>query len=103
MKAIAWGLLIVLGLFSAMPIILNYLLVWMEIRAKPGEKVPSMIPIVGGLLGSFAVTFYMKLKMWPTRSGWPLYALLPPVLDPGCYLLYFLIMPIVWKIKGEPR
>lgn len=99
MKTIAWTFVVVLGAVSAVPIVLNYLLVWQEIRAKPGEKTPSLIPFVGGILGAFAVVFYFKISTWPNPSEWTPYALLPAALDPGCYLLYFLIMPVIRKIK----
>jgi len=96
MRAIEWSLSAVLGALGLFCMAANYRLLWQEIRAKPGGKTPSLIPIVGGLLGYFA--------LWLCPSvGWSRWAWLPPVLDPGCYLLYFLIMPVVWKLRGYAR
>lgn len=91
-----WGFAALLGTLSLTCIVPNYLLVWQEIRAKPGERVPSLIPIVGGVLGYFAI------RLLP-QPGWSAYAWVAPVLDPGCYLIYFLVMPIVWKLRGYSR
>ena len=96
MRAFEWSLSAVLGAVALFCIAGNYRLLWREIRAKPGEKTPSLIPIVGGLLGYFA------LRLCPPPA-WSWWAWLPPLLDPGCYLLYFLIMPIVWKARGYAR
>ena len=101
MKIIAWVSLAVLGAGSLCCILSNYLLLWRQIRAKQGEKVPSLIPIAGGLLGFFALRVYFMLKSWP-HPVWSWYVLLPLALDPGCYLVHSLVMPVVWKLRGYP-
>ncbi len=99
MKTALWILAAVLGLLAFFIIVVNYLLVFREIRAKPGEKTPSMIPIVGGLLGFFALRA-SGLASFP-QPGLSRYAWLAPVLDPGCYLIYFLFVPILRKLRPQ--
>ena len=102
MKTIAWCLIIGLGALSLTCIVPNYILLWRGLRAKPGEKVPSVIPVVGGLLGFFAVRLFVMLKTWP-HPRWSWYALLPPALDPGCFLIPLPIMLVVWTLRGAKR
>ena len=92
MKITAWSLAAALAAISLYCIAANYLLVWRQLQAKPGEKTPSMIPVIGGALGFLAV------KFWP-QPGWSGCAWLPPALDPGCYLAYFLIMGVARKLR----
>jgi len=92
MRALAWSLVAVLGALSLCCIAANYSLVWRELRSKPEEKMPSKIPIIGGLLGFLALWFC-------PLPGWSRYAWLPPALDPGCYLVYFLAR----KLRGCVR
>lgn len=101
MKTMAWGLFAILGAASLSCILGNYLLLWRGIIAKPGEKVPSMIPFVGGILGFIAAKVFFMLKFGP-QHPWFWYALLTAALDPGCYLVYFLIMPVVRKLRTKP-
>jgi len=77
-RIIAWLPVIVLGALSLACIVPNYILLWREIRAKAGEKIPSMIPIIGGVFGFFAVKLFIMIKTWP-NPGWSWYTLLPPV------------------------
>jgi hypothetical protein len=100
MRTIAWGLIIVLGALSLSCIIPNYILLWRGIRAKPGEKIPSAIPFLGGMFGFFAVKVFILMRTWP-HSGWSWYCLLPAALDPGCYLLPLPIMLVVWTLRGR--
>ncbi len=105
MKIIAWAGVIILGAVSLIAIVINYLYVGLEIRAKQGEKVPSNIPIVGGLLGIFALKGFFMLRAWPSPHAvdWSWYYLLPPALDPGCYFAYLVISPVVRIIRGYTR
>lgn len=80
----------VLGLLSLTIIGANYHVLWKQLRAKPGERTPSLIPIVGGLLG------FMAWRL--SGAAWALWA---PLLDPGCYLVYFLIMTAARRIRGH--
>jgi hypothetical protein len=102
MRIIAWFPVIVLGALSLACIVPNYILLWREIRAKPGEKIPSMIPFIGGVIGFFAVKVFIMLKTWP-NPGWSWYALLPPALDPGCYIVPLPILLIAGKLRGRNR
>ena len=93
MRIVAWCVFAVLAAFSLSCIFINYQLFWRSIRAKPGEKVPSMIPIVGGLFGSFAVRVLLALLHGLRESGsW--YVFLPALLDPGCYVVGILLVPV---------
>jgi len=87
-------LAVVIGAVSLTCIAGNFGLLGREIKAKPGEKTPSLIPIIGGLLGHFA------LRLCPL-AGWSRWAWLAPLLDPGCYVIYFLVMPIAWRFRGH--
>lgn len=100
MKMLAWSPVMVLAALSLLCIIPNYILLWRGLRAKPGEKVPSVIPIVGGLLGFFAVNAFALIKTWPHPS-WSWYALLPPALDPGCYIIALPIMLAARMFRGR--
>jgi hypothetical protein len=102
MSVIEWGLFAILGAIGLSCILVNYLLLGRQILAKPGQKVPSFVPFVGGILGFFAVRIFFDLK-FELRQDWLGYALLPAALDPGFYLLYFLIMPLVWKLRGYSK
>jgi hypothetical protein len=101
-RIIAWFPVIVLGVLSLACIVPNYILLWREIRAKPGEKIPSMIPIIGGVFGFFAVKVFIMIKTWP-NPGWSWYTLLPPALDPGCYFIPLPILLIAGKLRGRNR
>jgi hypothetical protein len=98
MRMIAWGLITVLGALSLSCIIPNYILLWQGIRAKPGEKVPSAIPLLGGVFGYFAVKVFIMMRTWP-NPGWSWYTLLPIALDPGCYLIPLPIMLVVQTLR----
>ncbi|MBI3565770.1 MAG: hypothetical protein HY079_11280 [Elusimicrobia bacterium] len=91
MKTFAWTFAALLGALSVLLMSLNGMLLWRELRAKPGEKVPSLIPILGGVLGFFAVKLSLA-GLTPPRTGWSWWLLLPPFLDPGCYLSSSLIV-----------
>jgi hypothetical protein len=102
MRNIEWGLFAGLGAISLSCILGNYFLLCRQIIAKPGQKVPSLVPFVGGILGYFAVRIFFMLQ-FELRQDWLGYAVLPAALDPGCYLLYFLVMPVVWKLRGYKK
>lgn len=71
-----------LGGVSLLCIGLNYQLLWRSLRAKPGERMPSMIPIVGGATGFFALKLFLGMRgEYPWWGPW-----LAPLLDPGCYV-----------------
>lgn len=99
MNTALWILAGVLSLLAFSIIVGNYLLVFRQIRARPGDRTPSMIPIVGGLLGFFALRV-SGLASFP-QPGLSRYAWLAPVLDPGCYLIYFLFIPILRKLRPQ--
>lgn len=87
-----------LGLLSLVIIAGNYIVVWKQLRAKPGERTPSLVPIAGGLSGVLAWRISaMAALAQPAWLGWALWA---PLIDPGCYLIYLLIMTAARKIRG---
>lgn len=98
MRIIAWCLIVVFAAMSLACIIPNYAFLWRGLRAKPGEKIPSAIPFMGGLLGFVAVKFYITMRTWPDH-GFSWYTLLPAALDPGCYLIALPIMLGVWVYR----
>lgn len=82
MNALALAVCGVLGLLSAVIILSNYSLVFEEYITKPRARVPSRIPIAGGLLGSLALLTYVQLPALP-QQAWSWWILLPLALDPG--------------------
>lgn len=82
MKALALAVCGGLGLLAAIIILSNWSLVLREYTGKPGARVPSRIPIAGGLLGSLAILIYVQLPVLP-RQTWSWWILLPLALDPG--------------------
>lgn len=102
MRTLGWITFAAFAALSAASILGNYLLMWRELRAKRDEKIPSLIPIMGGMTGYVAVRAFFLLQTPPNLShSWHFF--LPALLDPGCYLVYFLIMPLVWKWRGYSR
>lgn len=98
MRIIGWCVFAVLAAPSLSVIFINYQLFWRSMRAKPGERTPSMIPIVGGLFGSFAVRVLLALLFGP-RHGWSWAVLLPAALDPGCYVVAIVLVPIARLLR----
>lgn len=98
MRTIVWGLIIILGAMSLSCIIPNYIYLWKGLRAKPGEKVPSAIPFIGGILGFASVKIFITMRTWP-EVDWSWYTLLPAALDPGCYLVALPIMMVLWTLR----
>ena len=92
MKIALWSVSAILGALSLTVIFLNYG-IWLKSRNwKPGDKHVSMIPIVGGLLGYFALRF-THFAAHP-QPGWEQYAWLPVLLDPGCYIVGIILVPL---------
>lgn len=98
MKTFAWTVAGILGALGALVMALNWTLIWRGLRAKPDEKVPSLIPIVGGALGYFAVKLYFA-GLTPPRTEWSWWYLAPVLADPGCYLSSTLIMLAAGKMR----
>lgn len=69
-QAAGAGLLLLGGILAAS----NARLFW-RAHVRKEQGAPSMIPIVGGLLGAAGAAIVPALKAW---------AWLPPLLDPGC-------------------
>ena len=101
MKTTLWIISAILGLLSLVVILSNYALMIREITLKPGEKRPSLIPIIGGLLGFFSLRI-PGMAAFP-EPGWASYAWIPPLFDPGCYIVLLVLMPIVMALKGAAR
>jgi hypothetical protein len=89
MKALAFAVCGVLGLLAAVIIFSNYSLLLKEYASKPGARVPSRIPIAGGVLGSLALYVYVQIPALPQQT-WSWWILLPLALDPGG-LLFFVV------------
>jgi len=92
MKSSLWALAAVLGALSAFLIYANYRIWLGGLDWKEGDKHISELPIIGGLLGSFALRL-THLAAFPGQ-GWSGYAWLPPLLDPGCYIVLIILTPI---------
>ena len=101
MKTTLWIISGILGLLSLIVILNNYALMIREIALKPGEKRPSLIPIIGGLLGFFSLRI-TGMAAFPA-PGWAGYAWIPPLLDPGCYIVMIVLMPIGMIFKRAAR
>lgn len=82
MNALVLAVCGAMGLLAAAIILSNWSLVLREYGGKPGARLPSRIPIAGGLLGSLALLTYVQLPALP-QQAWSWWILLPLALDPG--------------------
>lgn len=99
MRLLGWAVFALFAAVSLACIVPNYWLLWRNLRAKQGEKIPSLVPLMGGLIAILAGRVFMAMQYGP-RESWSWWLLLLPLLDPGCYVLYFLVMVPVWKRRG---
>lgn len=99
MRLLIWALGLCVGGFSATVIGANWKLFVLSMRAKPGERTPSMVPLLGGLVGAGAVLFATKMYAFAHHGqapAWGRWWWVPVVLDPGCYLV---ALPIVTAVQ----
>lgn len=77
--------IVVVGLFFTLGLVIilaNYQLLFKRLASKPGARLPSMVPIAGGLLCALSLHAYFQLETLP-KSTWSWHALWPLALDPG--------------------
>lgn len=82
-------LALVLGGLGLAVILVNYGALLRQLRAAPGQRTPSLIPLLGGLLS------YWALRLTGTPHAW-----LAAVLDPGCYLVS---VPLLLLVRARRR
>ena len=72
----------------------NYRLLRRSLKAKEGERVPSGLGVVPGVIGSITVFYTVPaLARYGIEVPWPwLWILLPLVLDPYCMPLFALLL-----------
>lgn len=76
---------VVIGLFFLLGlaiILANYQLLFKRLLSKPGARLPSMVPIAGGVICALSLHAYFQLPTLP-KTTWSWHALLPLALDPG--------------------
>lgn len=97
MKFTLWAVSAVLGLLSIVFICMNYALWFHGLKWKPGDPHISGLPVIGGLFGFFALRF-TQFAARPD-PGWEAYALVPFLLDPGCYLVLIFLTPLEMVLR----
>jgi hypothetical protein len=93
-KLIALILISMGWLFFLYALVLHYQLLRLSLRAKPGERVPSSLGFVPGLVGSLTVFFTIpQLAGYGIEVPWPwLWIVLPLFIDPYGVPIFVLLL-----------
>lgn len=88
-------------LFFSYGLVLHYQLLRMSLKAKEGERVPSSLGFVPGVVGSAAVFFTIpELAKYGIEVPWPwLWILLPLLVDPYCLPIFVLLL--ITRLRGS--
>jgi hypothetical protein len=81
----------------------NYQVLWLSLKAKEGDRVPSGLGFIPGVVGSLTVFFSIPtLAQYGIEVPWPwLWILLPLLLDPYCLGAFLLMAFQRWKSPSD--